>query len=70
MPYIEWITVSEAARLLGVSPRRVQRMLTEEGKFPGARRLNHDVPTSDYLIPRKEVEAELKRRAQSPSQDG
>jgi predicted DNA-binding transcriptional regulator AlpA len=70
MSNFAYITVPQAAQLLGVTTRRVQRMITEEGKFPGARKLNPDVPTSDYLIPRKEVEAEIKRRAQSPSQDG
>jgi predicted DNA-binding transcriptional regulator AlpA len=63
------MTVPEAAQLLGLTTRRVQRMITEEGKFPGARKLNPSVPTSDYLIPRKEVQAEIKRRAQSSSKD-
>ena len=47
------LTTSEAARMLGCSPRTVQRMieddkLTPERKFPG--------PNGAYLIPRREVE--------------
>lgn len=63
------ITVLQAARLLELSPRRVQRMIVEEGKFPGAHQIDPDIPNSPYVIPLKEVEVELKKRAQSSSSE-
>ena len=54
------LTTSEAARMLGCSPRTVQRMieddkLTPERKLPG--------PNGAYLIPLAEVERVLAERA-------
>lgn len=54
------LTTSEAARMLGCSPRTVQRMieaggLAPERKLPG--------PNGAYLIPLAEVERILSERA-------
>lgn len=54
------LTTSEAAQMLGCSPRTVQRMieddkLTPERKLPG--------PNGAYLIPLSEVERVLAERA-------
>lgn len=60
-----YYTASQTAQLLKLTKRRVVRMIVEDGIFPGARKLDPAVEKSPYIIPVAEVDAEIKRRAQS-----
>jgi excisionase family DNA binding protein len=54
------LTTQEVASLLGLTKRRILRMIRENGKFKGAQKLPGQ--TGAYLIPEKEVRAEVERR--------
>jgi len=60
---VDWITVSRAARALGVSERRV-RQLVEAGRFPGAHK--YDPPYGEpafWQIPVPSLQAFLESRS-------
>lgn len=59
---MDFLSVEESAKILGLSERRIQRMIVEEDKFPGARKFNPAARRSPYMLPAKEVWAEKKRR--------
>jgi predicted transcriptional regulator len=59
----DFMTAEEAAVELGLTRRRIHRMIAEDGKFPGARKLNPSGKSSAVIIPCKEIAAEKKRRA-------
>ncbi len=60
------LTVREVAALIGRDRRNVVRMIAR-GVFPGAHQLPRLGPTAAFLIPRKDVEAYLKKRQRHQS---
>jgi hypothetical protein len=61
MPTDEFITSSEAARRLNVSPRTITRWV-RQGLFSGAFPLNPHAEKSPYLIPVSAIEAFEEKR--------
>ncbi len=55
------LSVSEAARLLGVTPRTVRNLIVR-GRFPGAFRIDPLARRSNYRIPLDDIERFLALR--------
>lgn len=67
---MDYLTVTQAARLLNMTPRRVQQLIHDQATpFPGARQVDPEMQTSAYIIPRKEVQTYQKKRAQSSGEE-
>lgn len=54
----DYIRVTEAARLLQVTPATIRNMI-DRGRFPGARKIDPSLKNSPYRIPRSEIDQAL-----------
>ncbi len=62
MKEIDYFTVPETAIILNLSRSAVTNMITRDNIFPNAVKLNPKKKTSAWLLPKKDVRKEEKRR--------